>query len=234
MADVTPAGAPGTAPGAGRRPAVLVVVAHPDDAEIAVGGTIAHLTARGVRVVTAVLSQPESGAGARQRTRFTERAAAVLGYELRWPTDGGNRQVTDIGEIALVAAVDRLIAEIAPQAVLTHWSGDGHADHRLAARAAAAATRTCRVDLYGMRPGETRTPAFSRFAPQVFVDISAHHAAKARALEPFGTARPGFRPLDLAAVEAADRFYGTLSGSERAEGLVVERAHGIGGLLSAR
>ncbi|GHI10167.1 GlcNAc-PI de-N-acetylase [Streptomyces cellostaticus] len=226
--------APGTAWGAGHRPvSVLVVVAHPDDAEIAAGGTIAHLTARGVRVVTAVLSLPESGAGAERRTRYTEQAAAALGYELRWPTGGENRQVVDIGEIALVAAVDQLIAEVAPRAVLTHWSGDGHADHRLAARAAAAATRTCRVDLYGMRPGETRTPAFSRFAPQVFVDITAHSAAKRRALEPFGTARPGFRPVDLAAVDAADRFYGSLSGTDRAEGFVVERAHGLGGLPGA-
>ncbi|MGV4988109.1 PIG-L deacetylase family protein [Streptomyces sp. NRAIS4] len=224
----------GAAPGAGHRPAsVLVVVAHPDDAEIAVGGTIAHLCAHGVRVVTAVLSLPESGAGAERRTRHTEQAAATLGYELRWPTGGEHRQVADIGEIPLVAAVDRLIAEVAPRAVLTHWGGDGHADHRLTARAAAAATRTCRVDLYGMRPGEMRTPAFSRFAPQVFVDITAYAAAKRSALEPFGTARPGFRPVDLAAVEAADRFHGSLSGTGRAEGFVVERAHGLGGLLPA-
>ncbi|MEU8587423.1 PIG-L family deacetylase [Streptomyces sp. NPDC048664] len=225
---------PGTAAGAGHRPAsVLVLVAHPDDAEIAAGGTIAHLGANGVRVVTAVLSLPESGTQAEHRTRHTEQAAATLGYELRWPTGTRNRQVTDIKETTLVAAVDRLIAEVAPRAVLTHWSGDGHADHRLTARAAAAATRTSRVDLYGMRPGETRTPAFSRFAPQVFVDITAHHAAKQRALEPFTTARPGFRPLDAAAVEAADRFHGTLSGTPYAEGFVVERAHGLGGLLAA-
>ncbi|MFD5550831.1 PIG-L deacetylase family protein [Streptomyces goshikiensis] len=232
MAGVT--GAPAAAPDAGHHPAtVLVVVAHPDDAEIAAGGTIARLSSSGVRVVTAVLSLPESGAQGEQRTRYTERAAETLGYELRWPTRGENRQVADIGEIALVATVDRLIAEVAPRAVLTHWSGDGHADHRLTARAAAAATRTCRVDLYGMRPGETRTPAFSRFAPQVFVDITAHSAAKRRALEPFAAARPGFRPLDLAAVEAADRFHGSLSGTDRAESFVVERAHGLGGLLAA-
>lgn len=220
------AGVTGAAPST-----VVVVAAHPDDAEIAAGGTVGRLVDRGVRVVTAVLSLPEAGEQGEHRRRITEQAAAALGYELRWL--GVGSQVVDTGEPRLVRLLDALLAEVRPAAVVTHWVGDGHVDHRLAARASAAATRRSRTGLFGMRPGEMRTPAFARFSPQLFVDITGYEQRKYRALEPFTVDRPSFRPVDVAAVRDADRYFGALSGSDAAEAFVVERAYGLAGLLGA-
>lgn len=226
---------------------VVVVAAHPDDAEIAAGGTIARLVADGVRVVTAVLSLPEHGEQGEHRRRIARESAAALGYELRWlgatshgpsvlsssvPGTSLPLQVVDVSEPQLVGLLDDLITEVRPTAVVTHWIGDGHVDHRLAAQATAAATRRARIGLYGMRPGEMRTPAFTQFSPQLFVDISGHEASKYRALEPYSVARPNFRPVDITAIQDADRYFGALNGTQFAEAFVVERAYGLDGLIS--
>ncbi|MFB9465826.1 PIG-L deacetylase family protein [Streptomyces cinereospinus] len=213
------------------RRTVMVVVAHADDAEIAAGGTIARLSDAGVRVVTAVLSLAETGPSAEQRIADTERAAGLLGYELRWPRGEPALQVSDYGEVALVATLDRLMTEIAPQTVLTHWRGDGHVDHALTGRAVAAALRNHRADLFSLRPAEPRTIATSQFCPTVFVDITDQFKRKAEALEPFTRPRPGFRPVDGAVVQLADRFHGQLSGTEYAEAFALERQHGLGAAL---
>ncbi|MEU8678114.1 PIG-L deacetylase family protein [Streptomyces sp. NPDC048560] len=210
---------------------VLVVVAHADDAEIAAGGTIARLSDAGVRVVTAVLSLAETGVGAERRIGDTTRAADLLGYELCWPRKDLPLQVADYGEVALVATIDRLMADIAPHTVLTHWRGDGHVDHALTGRAVAAALRNHRADLFSIRPAEPRTIATSQFTPTVFVDISDYVKRKAEALEPFTRRRPGFRPVDGIAVQITDRFHGQLSGTEHAEAFLLERQHGLGAAL---
>jgi LmbE family N-acetylglucosaminyl deacetylase len=217
------------------------VAAHPDDAEIAAGGTIARLVDNGVHDVTALLSLPELGEQGEHRRLLAEKAAVTLGYELRWlcapslsadlPGASMPFQVADTSEPRLVGLLDHLIAEVRPTAVVTHWVGDGHVDHRLAARATAAATRRARIGLFGMRPGEMRTPAFMRFAPQLFVDISGYEASKYRALEPYSAERPQFRPVDVAAIQDADRYFGAINGTGHAEAFVVERAYGLDGLL---
>jgi LmbE family N-acetylglucosaminyl deacetylase len=215
-----------------RSATALFVVAHPDDAEIPAGGTIAMLTDGGVRVVTAVLSMPERGAEADERKRLTERAADLLGAELCWPVGVAHWGVSEMSELEVVAVLDRLMADVRPLAVFTHWIGDGHVDHRLTARATAAATRRHRVDHYAFRPAEPRTPALTQFAPQAFVDVTKVSERKQAALAPFGVARRGFRPVDLEAVEATDRFYGRLGGVELAEGFVVVRQYGLGAMSS--
>ncbi len=208
-------------------PAVLVVAAHPDDAEIAAGGTIAGLVARGTRVVVAVFALPETGEGARCRRAAAEASTAVLGHELRWVDDGCHRHVTDLGEVAAVARLDELVREVRPAAVLAHWAGDSHADHVVVARAVAAAARHGRFAVYSWRPSELRTPAFAAFAPTVFVEVTRWSGAKEAALARYGRQRPGFRALDMPAIAAADRLYGVLAGCERAEGFRAERQLGL-------
>ncbi|MDI5963969.1 PIG-L deacetylase family protein [Streptomyces sp. SL13] len=211
----------------GRR--VLAVVAHPDDAEIAAGGTLAVLADAGAEVMTLVLAMPEAPPGAHERRAAAEQAAEVLGCTLRWAADGVHRQVSELGEVRAVALIDEVVGEFAPSLVITHWDGDSHADHVVTARAVQAAGRNARYDLYQFRPGEIRTPAFARFRPTAFVDIGAVADRKSAALAPYAKSRPGFRPLDLDAIERVDAMHGAMAGCERAEGFAVARQSGIGG-----
>lgn len=204
---------------------ILVVVAHPDDAEITAGGTIALLTAAGARVVVAVLSLPERGVQGDLRREMTEQSASILGYELIWPLQPIVHQVSDVSETRLVSTLDALVRDVQPSCVVTHWGGDGHVDHALTSRAVTAALRSSRITLLSMRPAEPQTAAIVNFQPIFFVDITRTIDTKAEALLPFGTLREGFRPVDLAAVVDIDRYFGRLSATSAAEAFGVERLY---------
>jgi len=113
---------------------ILVIGAHPDDCEVAVGGAGALWAAAGhtVRFVSATNGQTghyvQGGAALAQRRIAEARAAAeVLGVE---------SQVLPIpnGEIVPILQYRRmfiqLIREFAPDLVLTHRPNDYHPDHR--------------------------------------------------------------------------------------------------------
>ncbi|WNV91876.1 PIG-L family deacetylase [Umezawaea sp. Da 62-37] len=91
---------------------VLTVMAHPDDAELWAGGTLALCAAAGAATTIAVPRHPEP--------RATEAAAgaAVLG--------AGLYQI----EHATAAALGELLRETRPEVVITHPLRDVHPDHR--------------------------------------------------------------------------------------------------------
>jgi bacillithiol biosynthesis deacetylase BshB1 len=111
---------------------VVAVGAHPDDAEIGCGGTIASLTARGYRVAIVDLTDGEptpSGDGPEQRLAEASAAARILGAE-RETLDLPNRRLFDGFEarVALAKVFRRLkpkvvlgIAGKTPLASPDHW-----------------------------------------------------------------------------------------------------------------
>lgn len=108
---------------------VLIVVAHPDDAEFWAGGTIAHWTEAGTEVTYCVLSDGEAGGfdpgiprGAVPQIRRAEqaRAAELLGVrDVRFfgLGEGGFRH----GGRELHVDLVRVIRQVRPQRVVT-WS----------------------------------------------------------------------------------------------------------------
>jgi len=114
----------------------LVIAAHPDDAEISVGGTLLRLQDAGKRVGILDLTRGELGSrGSRaDRDRETEHASRLLGLAWR-----GNLDLPDGRVVADVAARERvaaLLRELAPELVLAHNTVDPHPDHAAAGRIA--------------------------------------------------------------------------------------------------
>ncbi len=156
---------------------LLVVAAHPDDAEISVGGTIlAHLAA-GKTVGVVDLTDGEPTPHGDPTTRAKETAAATETLGLTWRHNLGlkNRHLTDdhAGRAAL-AAVFRLTR---PEIVLGHAPTDTHPDHVRAARLTADArfwAKLTKTDLPGQPGAPEGLPGEPFLPPKLYHYWSVH------------------------------------------------------------
>ncbi len=108
---------------------VLVFAAHPDDAELSMGGTIAKFSGEGLKVGIADFTQGELGTRGTPETREQEAnsASEILGITLR-----ENLALKD-GEIkaekdAMLKVVN-LIRKYTPAIIFAPYSNDRHPDH---------------------------------------------------------------------------------------------------------
>lgn len=130
---------------------LLVLAAHPDDAELGAGGTIASHVAQGKRVGVIDFTRGELGTRGTPEDRDQEAAnsASILGLSLRENlgfADGffqNNRE----HQLALI----QLIRRYQPEIVLANALSDRHIDH---GRAALLARDAC--FLSGLRKVETK------------------------------------------------------------------------------
>lgn len=112
---------------------VMAVGAHPDDVEVAVGGTLATLVKQGYRVGIVDLTdgEPTPGSpGPEHRLEEARRAAEILGVHMRITLDLPNRKLFDTFEarVALAKLFRRYrpkivlgIADKTPLASPDHW-----------------------------------------------------------------------------------------------------------------
>lgn len=117
----------------------LVIAPHADDAEIAMGGTIAAMVSQGVRVVVVDLSDGEPTPHGSPAVRKTEAATAsrILGISERRCLGLKNREIFDTVENRCVVA--SVIREIQPTILFGPYGEDVHPDHVQAAQLVEAA-----------------------------------------------------------------------------------------------
>jgi bacillithiol biosynthesis deacetylase BshB1 len=217
---------------------VLAIGTHPDDVEIACGGTVALLAETGRRVGILHLTRGEAGTRGTPKEREREAAAAAeaLGavqLDFLDCGDGGLRTGRD-EEDALIASLRRL----RPELVLAPPPADRHPDHGRAFRLVEAACFYSGLARRG--EGEPHRPAavFSYmqhdpFEPSFIVDVGTAWEAKLAALAAYrsqlhqpdrgegeaGTepmtkvASPGYR----SAIDGRARHYGLLIGADYGE-----------------
>ncbi len=197
---------------------VLALGAHPDDVELGIGGTLARLRRAGTRVVLAVVSVPGDYAA---RRREAERAADILGAELRVLIDMPGKRIEDLRHCDLVALVDREVKDLAPAALFSHGAGEFHRDHVMVHEAALAAQRLRYFDFFTYQPNFCR-PVPVAFQARLFVDIGETIETKMRAIEAHASQ---FAQRSIATDIFRDmaRFAGRLVGVPYAEGLDVGR-----------
>ena len=197
---------------------VLALGAHPDDAEIGAGGTLARLRRSGARVVLAVVSVPGDYA---VRRREGERAAEILGAELRILIDVPGKRIEDVRHCDLVALVDREVKDLGPAAVLSHGGAEFHRDHLMVHEAALAAQRLRYFDLLTYAPAFCR-PVATAFQPRAYVDISDTIDTKMRAIEAH-VSQFGAREVATDVFRDVARLAGRLVGVSHAEAFDVGR-----------
>ena len=210
--------------------------AHPDDAELVMGGTLALLASQGRTLALVDLTRGESGSRGTPETRAREAsdAARILGVQHRESLglpDARLAQLADQKD-AVVEAVRRLRPRLV---LLQHWE-QRHPDHTAASRLVydgcfLAGLRNYRSDLgEAFRPRKlvysvTMTEA-SEVAPTIVVDISSVWEKKLQAIRAFES------QFTAAAVESValpfDRFQSALELQARRHGQRIGVAYGEG------
>lgn len=117
---------------------LLAIVAHPDDAEIFCGGTLAKHAARGDDVTIACMTRGEFGGFdtteedlAATREAEARRAADALGASVTFLDFRDGRITYSLaGRLEIVD----VIRDHAPDVILTHYADDMHPDHRVTSR----------------------------------------------------------------------------------------------------
>jgi LmbE family N-acetylglucosaminyl deacetylase len=181
-------------------------MAHPDDAELWAGGTLALHRAAGAAVTVVVPRHPDE-----VRNREAARSAGILGVDLHQPDELTARWLSD------------LVAELRPRIAVTHPLRDVHPGHRetadLVVGALTGTVAACgyprhvyTCDTYNSLTLGGPVPAGR------IVDITTTFATKMRAL-----AAHASQPVDEQYAPMADalsRLWGARAGVARAEAFV--------------
>ncbi|MBN2338121.1 MAG: bacillithiol biosynthesis deacetylase BshB1 [Acidobacteria bacterium] len=218
----------------------LAFGAHPDDAELFVGGTLAKLSDLGYATGVVDMSRGELGTRgtAAVRGREAREAARILGLAVRenLGLPDGRITVTDAARLSVI----RVLRKYRPRIVATHYREDRHPDHVHTSRLVAEAVH--HSGLARIRTGQARyrPPVLLFFklpwnvAPSFLVDVgdwvgrreAAIAAHRSQLYDP-ASRRPDTylsQPDFLERVDSIHAWYGTLVGKRRAEAFHIGEA----------
>lgn len=232
---------------------VLSVMAHPDDSEILVGGTLLLLHAAGWKVGIVTMTAGDCGSMThtkeeitRIRRREAEEAADLLDA---WYRCAGLQDLEIFANASNQRRVVELMRRFRPDLVLTHSPADYLVDHEETARLTRSAAFAAGAPLY--RTGEVppaesldATPALyyadpvegvdamgRRVSPQFYVDVGERIDEKAELLARHASQREWLRAYHgmdryIEQMKEYARSYGEECGAEYAEGFRQHRGHG--------
>lgn len=232
---------------------LLVLAAHPDDAELGCGGTIAKHISEGYKVGIIDFTRGELGTRGTAETRLEEatEAARIQGVAVR--DNLGFRDGFFINDEAHQLQVIQAIRKYTPRIVLANAITDRHTDHGKAAALAADAcflsglAKIKTLDENGNQQSPWRPSAVYHYIqsqliqPDFIVDVSKFWDIKMRAIRAFKTqfhnpessepetyiSKPGF----LKMVESRAIEFGHAIGTEYGEGYTVRRFPGVRSLF---
>ena len=223
----------------------LVIAPHPDDAELGMGGTIALMLRRGLRVGVLDLTDGEPTPRGDPETRARETAAASEALGIPWRENLGlpNRRLR--ATLSARGKLAGVIRRTRPRWLFSpHWV-DAHPDHVAATRLVDAArfwAKLVKCDLPGDPWHPQRVYHYAcvhlklALRPAFVVDISETWTSKRRALECYASQFPPPRepgsldaPTVLERVEAAASWWGATIGVARGEAFTSREPIGLRG-----
>ncbi len=152
---------------------VLAIGAHFDDVELGCGGTLLKHVSKGDNVYILVVTKSDyvSNISNHQRNKtdaYKEGLLSAKSYDAQLIT-GNFETLTLTPNKELINYLSKVIYEIKPKIVYTHFIGDQHLDHKAVAEASLIATRNV-DEVYSYMSNIYDTNP--KFSPNYFVDIS--------------------------------------------------------------
>lgn len=234
---------------------ILVIAAHPDDAELGCSGTIAAQVAKGNKVGIVDLTQGEMGTRGTPKLRLQEAAKAseILGLTAR--ENMGFQDVYFKDDTEHQLKLVQIIRKYQPEIVLANATTDRHPDH---GKGSSLATNACfmsgltKIETWeGAIRQEAWRPKFvyhyiqnNYIQPDFIVDISEFWEIKVASIAAFGSqffdpnskepnsfiSSPDFLPF----IESRAREFGHRIQAKYGEGFTVERFIGVTDLFDLK
>jgi LmbE family N-acetylglucosaminyl deacetylase len=227
----------------------LAVGAHPDDVEIACGGTLARLTRKGYRVGIVDLTdgEPTPGSpGPDVRLAEADKAAEILGVAVRINLNLPNRRLFDGFEARVALA--KVFRRLKPKVVVgfggkTVMASPDHYQAMLITDAAVFYSRLTKWDeFFDGLPTHTITNQLSfpialhgldlpEASGYVIADISSTLDVKLEAVRCYQTQFPPTKSGVFRAVETMNRYHGITAGFDAGELFLTYRSVGVDDLM---
>jgi LmbE family N-acetylglucosaminyl deacetylase len=227
----------------------LAVGAHPDDVEIACGGTLARLTRKGYRVGIVDLTdgEPTPGSpGPDVRLAEADKAAEILGVAVRINLNLPNRRLFDGFEARVALA--KVFRRLKPKVVVgfggkTVMASPDHYQAMLITDAAVFYSRLTKWDeFFDGLPTHTITNQLSfpialhgldlpEASGYVIADISSTLDVKLEAVRCYQTQFPPTKSGVFRAVETMNRYHGITAGFDAGELFLAYRSVGVDDLM---
>lgn len=230
----------------------LVIVAHPDDEVLSMGGTIRKLTKIGNDVKIVFMA---TGIFARRSSNYSnsveysqdvkmsdlmkkqverlqkdaKNATSILGVKDIQFENFPDNELDKVTNLELTKKIEKIIDDYKPQVVFTHTQHDINVDHRSLYYATITATRPTKTnnvkEVFSFEvPSSSEWLFSSTFTPNVFVDISKELDVKLRALGAYkNEIRKYPHPRSIKALEIISKRWGTVSGFSAAEAFYLVR-----------
>lgn len=183
---------------------ILIIAAHPDDEVLGVGGTMAKLSAEGNDVYVLIVtdgSTSQYGNDAhlediiKAKATETKNCAELLGVKRIIYGQLPDMKLDTVPHIEVNKTIERVINDIRPDTVFTHFWGDVNIDHQNVYRSTLVAVRPVMGQVvkqllcYRVPSSTEWTPSKpdTMFTPNVFVDISSVAERKYQAFSQYST-----------------------------------------------
>ena len=220
---------------------VLVIAAHPDDEVLGAGGAIAKLSSQGVECHLLIVTD---GSSAQYRDSDhlqeiieskkleTKGCANLLGFKSIHYGELPDMKLDKTPHIVINQVIEKVIDEVLPDTVFTHFWGDVNRDHQEVYKSTLVAVRPVMgqvvKELYCYKvPSSTEwTPnkADTMFMPNVFVDITDFAEQKYKALACYSTELREYpHPRSVQYLREMDKAAGLRVGLLAAEEFVLLR-----------
>lgn len=201
----------------------LCIGAHPDDCEIAMGGTIAKMVSKRYKVLILDLTngEPTPRGTVEKRIEESKKAAEILGVD-RITLDLKNRFLFDSVEARF--KVSQIIRKYKPEVIFCHLELDAHPDHVQAFNISYASrfySKLTKIPLEGDRWYPKRIIRFFsnhlriNLTPSFVVDISDFIEKKIEACSAYESQFDSFSVEEY--IKAFAKYWGLLARTQYAE-----------------
>lgn len=220
---------------------VLVVVAHPDDEVLGMGGTIAKLKKQGHGVSVLIVTDgstsqyrddPRLAEILAEKRAETEEACRILGVDEVIYGTLPDMKLDTCAHIEINEVIEGAVDKVQPDVIFTHFYEDVNLDHQMVYKSVLVAARPLSTNcvkgvVLFYTPSSTEwSPQIPKsvFCPNYFVDISDTAELKYKAMQAYKAEMRDYpHPRSIKYLEINDTAVGQQVGVGKAEAFMIVR-----------